>query len=106
MLKYPLTWNDGSLYKEANFHPCWSMLRVNCPILVTLPSPTLPLSPSPPHMQTLTTADDMDMPKSFLSGTRMTLRLMQVSAKSTLLDSPFKFGIKYDFQRSLRLQSY
>jgi hypothetical protein len=79
------------------------MLKVNCPILVTLPSPNAPLSPSPPHMQTLTTADDMDMPKSFSVGHKDDLK---VSAKSTSLDSPFKFGKKCDFQRSLRLHSY
>ncbi len=25
--KYPLTWNGGSLYEEANFHPCWPCAR-------------------------------------------------------------------------------
>ncbi len=37
-----LTWNSGTLYKEANFHPCWA-------ILVPLPSPTAPFFFLPIH---------------------------------------------------------
>ncbi len=48
------------------------MLRVRAPFLVFLPSPFLPpfplVHPSPPHMQTFTTTEDCNMPKSSFVG--------------------------------------
>jgi hypothetical protein len=59
--KYPLTWNGGSLYKEANFHYCWPHAQSQLPHFIPLVGPPFP--PSLPHVAVMTT-DDINMPES------------------------------------------
>ncbi len=62
----PLTLNDGSLYEEANFCPCWSHAQSQLPHFYPpciAPTTTF-FSLSHPHMQKFTIADNINMPES------------------------------------------
>jgi hypothetical protein len=63
--RYPLTWNDGFLRRSELPHLQAPRLESTDPFLVPLPSLTAPFfPPSHPHLWTLTTTEDINMPES------------------------------------------